>query len=236
MFSHSQRLRHKIELVRPPLNTAAGLLWKHPRLPELFPEYLFAVHCISRATVPSMRVAAERARAQSSSDPVAKRLAQYYEEHSDEEVGHDEWTLDDLEALGIPRSQILKRPPSPAVAALVGSQYYWAHHYHPIAYMGYVAVLEPPASVEFLEETIIRTGLPRAAFGTHFKHAQLDPHHVAEFDAVLDQLPLTPEHSSMLGISAFATVQTLTRIFEEVVFTFEQKLSGVMAGSAAGKA
>ena len=29
--------------------------------------------------------------------------------------------------------------PSPAVAALVGSQYYWLLHHHPVALLGFVA-------------------------------------------------------------------------------------------------
>ena len=36
--------------------------------------------------------------------------------------------------------------PPPSVAGLVGSQYYWILHHHPVAFLGYVALMEgyPP--------------------------------------------------------------------------------------------
>lgn len=74
-------------------------------------------------------------------------LATYLERHVDEERQHDDWLLEDLAELGVAREDVWGRIPSPNIAALVGSQYYWMRHYHPVALLGYIAVLEgrPPS-------------------------------------------------------------------------------------------
>jgi hypothetical protein len=48
-------------------------------------------------------------------------------------------------------------------------------------------------------------------------HAELDPGHRDELDETLDKLPLTPDQSAIIGLSAMFTVQTLTRAIDEVV-------------------
>ena len=136
-------------------------------------------------------------------------------------LDHDEWTLDDLETLGVKREEIWKRIPSPAVAALVGVQYYWMQHVHPVAYLSYQAVMERPPSPEFLEEAVTRTGLPREAFATQFFHATVDPHHIAEFDRLVDSLPLTEWHHSILGVNAFQSVELMTRVYQDLLARFE---------------
>ena len=221
--SHSQRLRQKIDLVRPRLRAATGEAWNHPRLAQLYPELVFATHSIIRATNPSMKAAAECARARAADDPVSCALAEYLEHHAEEEKGHDEWALDDLEVLGVSREEVGQRIPSPTVAALVGSQYYWMHHFHPVAYVSYIAVLEAPPNADFLEETVRRTGLPREAFSTQFYHSKLDHHHVREFDKMVDSLPLNEWHHSILGVNAFHTAEMLSRVFDDVVERFEME-------------
>ena len=222
MLSNSHCLRRKIALLEPGLLEASGAVWLHPRLRDLYPEFLFTVHCITRATAPSMHAAAKRALELADSDPVAAAIAEYLEEHAHEETGHDLWTLDDLKMLGVSPESVLKRVPSPTVAALVGSQYYWIHHFHPVAYLSYVAVLEGPQTLEFLESVVERTGLPREALSTHFLHAKLDPHHVKAFDEFVDALPLTAEHHEILGVNAIATVALLQEVFTELFQRFER--------------
>jgi len=87
--------------------------------------------------------------------------------------------------------------------------------------MGYAAVLEGPASAEFLEQTVQRTGLPRKAFETQFMHAALDPHHIQAFNDTLDSLPLTSRHTAIAGVSALHSAHMLTCFFEEIVESYE---------------
>src|SRR5262249_35424488 len=152
METPSTRLRQKIALVVRPVATAYDALVEDPRLPALWPEYLVQQHMIIRATVPLTRAALTRSQELSDGDPLGPPLAAYLEEHIDEEVGHDETLLDDLELLGLDRANVLGRMPSPTVAALVGSQYYWILHYHPVAFLGFVALMEGfPPTPELIE-------------------------------------------------------------------------------------
>jgi hypothetical protein len=213
----SEAVHRKIAFFLPPLVDVSNRLIAHPRVRDVYPEYLFTSHCIIRASVPLMEAGRDRA-AEAADDPVAAALAPYLEHHIAEELHHDEWLLGDLETLGRPRADVLARTPSPTVAALVGSQYYWILHYHPVALLGYIAVLEGyPPSPAMIDDLLERTGYPREAFRTMAAHAELDPGHGEELDRFVDGLPLTPEQSAAIGLSAMSTTRLLTGAFAEVV-------------------
>jgi len=200
------------------LERAAHAFWTHARLRDLFPEFLLVDYSISRATTPVMEAAYAVARTRSDSDPVAACVAEYLSRHIPEELHHDEWLLADLEALGQKREQVLERLPSPTAAALVGAQYYWIFHAHPVSLLGYLAVMEgEPPSTSFLQEVITKTGLPVKAFRTFIEHAHLDPQHTDELNDVLDRMPLNEKHKCLIGVSAVQTVHWLRCAFEELL-------------------
>ncbi len=200
-----------------PFARAYTALVEHPRLGELWPEYLILQHQIIRATVPLTEAALARAR-ELDGDPLAEPLARYLEEHVDEELGHDETLLGDLELLGLDRASVLERMPPPSVAGLVGGQYYWIQHYHPIAFLGYVALMEGyPPTPELIDELIDRSRHPRAAFRTYVEHAELDPGHRENLDRTIDSLPLDDAHEVALGISAIATAALAAKSIEELL-------------------
>lgn len=189
----------------------------HPQARGIYPEFLITSHGVLRASVPLLELARERALALSEDDPVAGSLADYLVEHIEEEQHHDEWLLEDIEVVGIPRAEVLARPPAPAVAALVGSQYYWILHYHPVAVLGYVAVLEGyPPSNQLIDDLMASTGYDATAFRTLRLHGELDIGHGAALDEVLDRLPLTREQSTVIGLSAIHTVAALTLAYGEL--------------------
>jgi Iron-containing redox enzyme len=214
----SARLRSKLELVLPLLIEAGRRVWEHPRIRELYPEYLATMHGVIRASVPLMERALERAQATAADDPAAAGLAAYLEHHVDEERGHDDWLLEDLEVLGRSPEAVLSRVPSASVAALVGAQYYWIEHYHPVALLGYIGLLEgyPPA-IGDVDALMARTGYEREAFRTLIRHSELDPLHAADFDEAVDRLPLTPGQSAVVGLSGLHSVTAFTRVIQDVI-------------------
>lgn len=217
-MSHSRRLRAKIRLAEPCLLAVSGRFWTHAHLGEIFPEFLFMMHSIIRSSVSLLNAAADAAQRGTDTDPVSRKIAVYYRSHALEETHHDDWLLDDLVAIGGDRSEVLGRMPSVAVASLVGAQYYWALHVHPVSLFGYLAVLEGnPSSLKQL--STIRAGhkLPAAGFRTMVKHARLDPHHRDEMFAQLDDLPLTATQSELVALSAFHAIEHLTLALEEIL-------------------
>ena len=205
-------------MVLAPLVDRSRDLVEHPRIRELYPEFLFMSHSIIRASVPLMETARDRAGGLSAEDRAAAPLAVYLDEHIPEELHHDEWLLDDLAAIGVERDAVLTRVPSPTVAELVGAQYYWIFHYHPVAVLGYISLLEGyPPSPEMIEGMRDRTGYPDEAFRTLRLHGELDPGHSQELDDTLDRLQLTREQSTVVGLSAMASVQLYTQALDEVM-------------------
>ena len=116
------------------------------------------------------------------------------------------------------RATVLARMPPPPVAGLVGSQYYWIHHYHPVAFLGYVALMEGyPPTLELIDELVERSGHPRAAFRTYVEHAELDPGHRDHLDRTIDSLPLDASHEVAIGISAIVTAALAASSLEELL-------------------
>jgi hypothetical protein len=215
---HSARLRLTIQLAAPRIDILSQRFWDHPRLPDIFPEYLLTLYASMRATVPLLEAGAERARSLAPTDPVAAGLVPYFIEHAREELHHDDWLLEDMAALGMDPERARTRHAPADVAAMAGAQYYWLEYSHPISLMGCFAVLEgSPPEVEVLERVAARTGIPSAAFRTLHKHAVLDPHHRDDLDAVLDGLPLTPKHAGIAGLSALAVIDQLGTILDRLL-------------------
>jgi len=217
-FTNSHLIRTKISLFSAGLNKAANEFWTHPEFAAVYPEYLYQSHSIIRASVPLMEATLHVCQSKRhSTDPVLQRFADYLAHHIVEESGHDEWILNDAEAMGIDRRLILQRIPKNTAKHLVGSQYYWIHHYHPIAMLGYIAVMEgTPPKTEFIEAVARRTRLPLEAFSSFLLHAKVDPRHRADLDTLLDVLPLTEDHHMVIGLSAFETIKYLKTVLLDV--------------------
>jgi len=214
---NAERLRGALGLVSGEAVRATARLLGHPRIRELYPEYLVTLHGVVRASVPLMETARERALALAPVDPVAAGLAGYLAEHIDEERDHDEWLLDDLEVVGVARATVLARIPSPTVARAVGAQYYWVLHHHPVMLLGWIGLLEgyPPQS-STIDALQTRTGWPPDAFRTLRAHTELDQEHGDELFEALDRLPLTEDQSAAIGLNAMTSLRLLATAIDEV--------------------
>lgn len=69
-------------------------------------------------------------------------LAQYLLGHALEELGHDQWALNDLGVLGVSEADVRKTRPTPACAAMIGYEYYIAGYGNPVGLFGWLYVLE----------------------------------------------------------------------------------------------
>jgi hypothetical protein len=224
-MSHSAVLRAKIELALPAYYRASHRLWSIDAVDVVYPAYLTVLHTMIRATVPLMRAAIAECDRIGTQDPVARGVAEFLRHHVNEEKGHDEWLRQDLAAIGADPDAPLRAFPSADVAALVGSQYYWIHHYHPVCLLGHGAVLEGyPPSAELVDKLMARTGFPRSGFRALARHAVIDVRHRDEVMAAIDGLELTEEHSRALGVSALHTVRGIVTVVDGLAATLEERL------------
>ena len=212
--SNSACLRGRLALAESWLDQAARELWTSPALGSIFPEFLVLLYGSMRSTVPLLRFGAECARSLRQEDALAEQLASYYGRHADEELHHDEWLLADMEAIGMCPEEVQARMPPASVADMVGAQYYWAAHAHPVALIGYLLVLEgnPPDAGQ-LTEIQRRHGLPSEGLRTLLKHASVDPHHAADLCDLIDTLPLGKQDLSLIAMSAWHTIEKVCEGF-----------------------
>ncbi|WP_371574148.1 iron-containing redox enzyme family protein [Streptomyces sp. NBC_01314] len=210
-------LRLELSLVQPVLWAATARMWRSGSgLPGRYRRYLCVMHQVIRASVPLMERAAARCEALPQ-DQVAPPLARYLRAHAEEERGHDDWLLADAAATGTEPGELTHAVPPAHVAALVGAQYYWLEHSHPVALLGYIAVLEGNAPAPGLAGRLAReTGLPQAAFETVRLHADLDDGHSADLDRLIDRLPLDAAQRSLVAVSALHTVGSLAELFDRI--------------------
>jgi hypothetical protein len=210
-MSYSRVLRTKLEWMRRPLDAALERLWAERDQARAYPRFLIHLHQVIRASVPLMQTALGRSLERAASDPVCAGLAEYLSIHIDEERDHDTWALEDLDAAGVGREAALACVPPAQTAALVGAQYYWIEHHHPVALLGYIFVLEdgPDDADLFLDELRVRSGFADAAFRTLRHHGRLDRDHRADLDRLVDRLPLERTHKDAIGISLAHTAASL---------------------------
>lgn len=207
----------KIVLAQGLLNTAAQHFWSQGSLPRLFPSFLLELYSVVRCSVPLMTEAYRRASELGKTDRLAARTAAYLEQHIAEESNHDEWLLNDLVASGMDRAAVLRQSPSASVARLVGAQYCWIRHAHPAALFGYLAVIEGnPPLAEHLNEIQLLTGYPPESFRCLHLHAADDIEHLRELRETVTELPLSAGDAALISTSAFATLQGVISIFEDL--------------------
>ena len=217
--THSEVLWTKIRLAESRLLAASDTFWTHPDLAGILPQFLIQLHRVMQSGISLMRTARDRALSLPN-DSVANKTAAYLEVHIEEEKDHDQWLLNDIESLGIDPNDVLNATPLPTVVSLLGAQYFWMFHAHPVAIFGYLIVLEGyPPLVHQLEQIRQNTGLPASAFRCLKSHAEDDPDHIDTLNRTLDNMPLTPLQSKYLALSAFHTIDAVASILEELLET-----------------
>jgi hypothetical protein len=215
-----------VRLFEPELQRALVRFWQHPRLREMVGDYFLQLYAAVRGILHVMEVALQTATLRKHEDAAAAGLAVYLERHLAEERGHDLWLLEDVKHLGLDPRQVVSDLPSPTLACLLGAQYFWVHHHHPVAVLGYIAVVEMnPPTVAALEEVIERASLPRGAFRTLFEHAELDPQHGADLRQCLDELPLTDDQRALVRMNICRTIHMFTQHYTELVTLAESRPS-----------
>lgn len=114
-------------------------------------------------------------------------LAEYVEE----ELGHQEWILNDIEACGYDREKARQSMPTRATEMMVAYAYYVIDRVDPIGFFGMVHVLEG-TSVTVADEAagcIARsTNLPKNAFTYLSSHGALDIEHVKFFENLMNKI------------------------------------------------
>ena len=217
MTTPGGRLRACLEPELPALAAAAERIWTSPSVRELYPVWLGAMHGVTRADVPLLHAARARAVELGPVDRLAARLVSFLDRRILDDEGRARLLLEDLEAAGGLPGQVLQATPSSCVASLVGAQYYWVRHRHPVALLGHLALFDgnppPPGLAERLRRV---TGYPPAAFRVLRRGERVDGARREEVLELLDELPLETEHEALLAVSALHALYGTIAVCDEV--------------------
>ena len=114
-------------------------------------------------------------------------IGQYIEE----EMGHQEWILDDLAACGADRAQAAGSSPSMPTELMVSYAYDTIQRGNPVGFFGMVLVLEGTSvalATRAANSIQASLDLPRNAFSYLLSHGDLDIEHVGFFESLMDRL------------------------------------------------
>jgi len=146
-------------------------------------------------------------------------VQQYLYQHMLDEAGHEQWVLNDLEAIGVDRPKAISHPPSCYTLALTGFNYWSADRRHPCSALGMVYALEVIASVyggpfsAAMRESLLLSGDAGVSFIA--SHATMDAEHMVHLKQVLDTVQDRTAQEA-IEESALLNFHHFTRLFEAV--------------------
>lgn len=148
-------------------------------------EFLTQAYHHVKHTVPLLMAVGSRLPAEKES--YREAIAEYIEE----ELGHQEWILNDLAACGAEKESIRYGRPNMATELMVAYAYDTVLRNNPMAFFGMVFVLEG-TSINLASQAadIIQShlGLPNKAFSYLRSHGSLDQEHIVFFEKLMNSL------------------------------------------------
>ena len=152
--------------------------------------------------------------------PDAQRQVRYFlYEHMHEESGHEEWVMNDLEAVGVGHADTRGHEASLHTLALNGYNYWAADRRHPCSVLGMMYALEVIASVyggtfsAAIRESLLLEGDRGVSFIS--SHATMDAEHMVSLRKILNTITDEAAHAAIVE-SATLNFHHITRIFEAV--------------------
>jgi pyrroloquinoline quinone (PQQ) biosynthesis protein C len=152
--------------------------------------------------------------------PDAQRQVRYYlYEHMHEESGHEEWVMNDLEAVGVSHEVTRAHQPAVHTLALNGYNYWAADRRHPCAVLGMMYALEVIASVyggtfsSAIRDSLLLEGDRGVSFIS--SHATMDAEHMATLRQVLNTITDEAAREAIVE-STLLNFHHITRVFEAV--------------------
>jgi len=152
---------------------------------ERYVAFLTQAYHHVRHTTPLLMAAGSRVPADR--EWMRSALAEYIEE----EVGHEEWVLNDIAACGYDRENARLSKPNRATEIMVAYAYHVIDRVNPAGFFGMVHVLEGTSinlADKAAERVATATGLPASAFTYLRSHGALDIHHVAFFENLMNRI------------------------------------------------
>jgi pyrroloquinoline quinone (PQQ) biosynthesis protein C len=162
---------------------------------ELYVEFLTQAYHHVRHTVPLMMAVGSR---------IPERLAWLQHEilhYLEEEEGHDQWILNDIDAAGGDRDAAAKSLPDLATDAMVAFAYDMVARRNPVGFFGMVYALEGTSvalALRAADRVQATLALPNRAFTYLRSHGTLDQQHVHHLAGILNRLDCDEDREAVV--------------------------------------
>lgn len=145
-------------------------------------------------------------------------------EYIDEEMGHQEWILNDIAACGADKETVRKSQPASATELMVAYAYDAVNRINPLRFFGMVFVLEGTSIAladNAAEHIKNKLGLPANAFSYLRSHGSLDQDHIVFFEGLMNKITDKNEQDQIIH-SAKMFFKLYANIFRELDGTTAQ--------------
>ena len=112
-------------------------------------------------------------------------------EYVEEEVGHQEWILNDIATCGGDAERVRNETPGMAAELMVAYAYHVIDRCNPVGFLGMVLVLEGTSikvATEAADKLRARLALPKKAFTYLSSHGSLDVSHMSFYEKLVNRI------------------------------------------------
>ena len=139
-------------------------------------------------------------------------------EYIEEEIGHQEWVLNDIAACGHDKEAVRNSSPNFETELMVSYAYDLVNRVNPVGFFGMVLVLEG-TSVNLADSAADRIkgvlNLPERAFSYLRSHGSLDQEHIKFLETLMNRFE-APEDQQRIIHSAQAFYRLYRGVFESI--------------------
>lgn len=136
-------------------------------------------------------------------------------EYQEEEVGHEEWILNDIEAAGGDKEKARQTAPNLETQVLVAYNYDYIHRKNPVGFLGMVFMLESTSTQianKGADAVKDKLGLPKKAFSYLYSHGELDISHMKFFEETVNKITDPEDQAAIIEVA-----QNTFRLFANVM-------------------
>lgn len=125
-------------------------------------------------------------------------------EYLEEEVGHEEWILNDIEVAGGDKEAARNSVPNLETQALIAYNYDYIARKNPVGFLGMVFMLESTSTqiankgANAVKEKL---GLPQKAFSYLYSHGELDISHMKFFEETVNKITDPEDQAAIIEVA-----------------------------------
>ncbi len=136
-------------------------------------------------------------------------------EYQEEEVGHEEWILNDIAACGADKEAARASTPNLETQLLIAYNYDYINRKNPVGFFGMVFMLESTSTQianKGADAVKDKLGLPKSAFSYLYSHGELDISHMKFFEETVNQITDPADQAAIIEVA-----QNTFRLFANVM-------------------